>query len=150
MQKFFIILLAVFSVSAGADNLKIVPGFQVCSIEYDGGTSGKVRYRKTGEKTWKNAHDPVFVESEKVLRTSLLKLEEDASYDVEVTAGDKKQISSFQTRKFDFPVAETVYLTGKDCGRTFKPKSGKPGAYIRYTAAPGFVQAENAQELLFS
>ena len=139
MQKFFIILLAVFSVSAGADNLKIVPGFQVCSIEYDGGTSGKVRYRKTGEKTWKNAHDPVFVESEKVLRTSLLKLEEDASYDVEVTSGNEKQISSFRTRKFDFPVAETVYLTGKDCGRTFKPKSGKPGAYIRYTAAPGFI-----------
>ena len=77
--------------------------------------------------------------SEKVLRGSLLKLDEDTSYELEVSVADKTYQRSFKTRKFDFPVAETVYLTKKDCGRTFKPKSGSPGKYIRYTAKPGFV-----------
>ena len=139
MKKFSVLLSTVLAVSVYAGNLTLIPGFQVCSIECDGGTSGKVRYRKSGETAWKNAHDLVYVEAEKVLRSSLLKLDEDTSYDVEVSVGDKKLVRGFTTRKFDFPVAETIYLTKKDCGRTFKPKSGKPGAYIRYTAAPGFV-----------
>ena len=139
MKKLFLLLLMLSAVSVLADNLNLIPGFQVCSIECAGGTSGKVRYRKSGETSWKNAHDLVYVESEKILRGSLLKLDEDTSYELEVSAGGKKYLRSFRTRKFDFPVAETVYLTRKDCGRTFKPKSGTPSGYIRYTAKPGFV-----------
>ena len=140
MKKFFVLLsVIVFAVSLFAENLCLVPGFQVCSIEHKGGQSGKVRFRKAGEKVWQNTHDLVYVDSEKVLRGSLLKLDEDTSYELEVSVADKTYQRSFKTRKFDFPVAETVYLTKKDCGRTFKPKSGSPGKYIRYTAKPGFV-----------
>ena len=139
MKKLFLLSLLLFAISVFADNLNLVPGFQVCSIECVGGTSGKVRYRKSGDKAWKNAHDLVYVESEKVLRGSLLKLDEDTLYELEVSVGDKKYLRSFKTRKFDFPVAETICLTKKDCGRTFKPKSGTPSGYIRYTAKPGFV-----------
>ena len=139
MKKYILLLLVVFSVNIYAVSLKLIPGFQVCSIEYSGGVFGKVRYRKAGESAWKNSPDLIYVESEKVLRGSLLKLEENTSYELEVKINGKKLYRSFRTRKFEFPVAKTIYLTRKNCGRTFKPKSGNPGAYIRYTAEPGFV-----------
>ncbi|MBR2631822.1 MAG: hypothetical protein IKD29_00130, partial [Lentisphaeria bacterium] len=107
MKKYFFLLFILFAGSVQADTLKLVPGFQVCSIEYAGGTSGKVKYRKIGESAWKNSPDLIYVESEKVLRGSLLKLEENTSYELEIKINGKKHSRSFRTRKFEFPVAKT-------------------------------------------
>lgn len=139
MKKVLILVAAVLAAAVFAEELTIVPGFKVCSIEHEGGSSGKIKFRKSGTQEWKNAHDFIFVEQEKVLRSSLLELEEDTSYELEAVVEGKKYIRKFKTRNCNFPVAETIYLTKKDCGRTFKPKSGTASGYIRYTAEPGFV-----------
>ena len=139
MKKFclFISLFLIFSLFGST--LSVIPGFRVCSIEIPGSGRAGVKYRKAGSEVWLNAPELVEVEEEKVLRGSLLDLEENTGYELEVSVGSRIYRSAFKTRNTDFTIAKTVYLTKKDCGKTFKPQSGTPEGYIRYTAGPGFV-----------
>ena len=140
MRKLFLaaaLLLSFYSL--GAAGLKTVPGFKVCSIELEGNGKNSVKYRKAGSSVWLNAPELVDVEVPNILRGSLLNLDEDCAYELQVAANGKNYSAEFRTRKYDVPVTETIYLTKKDCFGTFKPKSGTAKGYIRYTAAPGFV-----------
>ncbi len=139
MKKFCLFIFAILVFSLCGGELSVIPGFRVCSIEIRGSGKTSVRYRKTGTSGWKNAPELVDVEAEKVLRGSLLDLEENTGYELEVHVEGRRHQCAFKTRNSDFPVAKTVYLTKKDCGKTFKPQSGSPDGYIRYTAEPGFV-----------
>ena len=119
-----IILLCVaamqFALLAAGD-LKLVPGFKTCSIELGNAKSATVKYRKTGGK-WMKSVDLVDVEKANVVRGSLLDLEENTNYELEVAAGNKKYQRNFTTRKFDVPVARTICLTKKNCGKTARKR----------------------------
>jgi len=137
-------------VHISSGRLLLVPTFENCSyyVNRTPAERGKnctleVFYRKKGAKDWTKALDPVNMEKENAWRGSLMLLEENTPYEFlgKVKGAAKAEImGSFTTRSSKFNVAETIVLDRKNFTGYLKvTKSGKPGAYVRYTSAPGFV-----------
>ena len=137
-------------VHISSGRLLLVPTFENCSyyVNRTPAERGKectleVFYRKKGAKEWTRALDPVNMEKENAWRGSLMLLEENTPYEFlgKVKGAAKAEIKgNFTTRSSKFKVAETIVLDKNNFNGCLKEiKSGKPGAYVRYTSAPGFV-----------
>lgn len=111
--------------------LKLTPTFENCSVELPDhlGKNCQIEYRKSGGQ-WQKALDPVWFPDERCWRGVLLQLQENTFYKVRVIASGEKVTGSFKTLDSKFPIAQTIVIPKLP----FKIRSGKPGAYIRYTA----------------
>jgi hypothetical protein len=131
--------------------LECVPRYENCSVyinrcqaKNSRTFSGQVQYRKSGSERWLAAPPLVYIPDEKAARSSILKLDENTAYDVQIIlddAGRRETITGgFRTLHSQLPVAKTIVL-GPDNfrGRLTPTESGSPDGYIRYTAQPGFV-----------
>ncbi|MBR0459178.1 MAG: right-handed parallel beta-helix repeat-containing protein, partial [Victivallales bacterium] len=140
------------------EEIELVPGYATCSfninkceaVEYSQ-IKGKLQYREQGAKQWRNGIPPVFIKNERALRCNILDLEENKAYELKLEwedCGKKQEITrQFRTKSADFPIARTVMLGPEHNGKPFLPESGKPGAYIRYTAPAGFVFSPGPEDM---
>lgn len=106
-----------------------------------------VEFKKSSAKNWNKALVPeFFFESlpPKIMseyRGSIVKLEEDTSYDIRILSNGKKLVQgTFKTWKSDVPVAKTIIIDpAKFNSRIVISDKGTPDGWIRYTAPKGTV-----------
>ena len=112
--------------------LKLEPTFENCSFELPDhiGKSCSVEFRSRNGK-WQETIPPVWFPDERCWRGALLQLKENTQYEVRAKLNDKLVTGNFKTWNSDLPAAKTVVIDKLPLTIT---ESGKPGAYIRYTA----------------
>ena len=130
--------------------LQLRPTFNSCGF-YFGSSKVKspvLEYRKSGSGKWLAAFTPVhFFENKNTVsglvmneyRGSIVKLEENTSYDVRFKDGNKvlKQ-GKFTTWKSNVPVAKTVYIDTENFKAPYVISAkGTPNGWIRYTTKNG-------------
>ena len=125
--------------------LEIVPQYRSAGIYLNNCTStdpaafkASLFRRKKGEREFQKCELPLVYDfNAKALRASLLELESGTEYEVELDINDSGRRetlrSTFVTRSFDYPVAETVTVKSLP----FKFKSGSEKGYIRYVSPRG-------------
>jgi len=129
-----------------------VPLFNACSVYF---TSPElealhVRYRRTGDD-WQSAFQPAYFSEDGMYRGSIVNLDEDTSYELELTGGDGEVLArtDFTTWSSHVPIARTVVLDeGNFDGSLAIGDSGSPDGWIRYTARDGFVLRNDRQSPL--
>ena len=110
-----------------------------------------VEFKKSTAKNWEKALVPEFYfESLKPLimseyRGSIVKLDEDTSYDIRLTSGSKLLTKgTFKTWKTDVPVAKTIYIDPAKFKSTMVISAkGTPDGWIRYTTKKGTILKSN-------
>ncbi len=131
-------------------SLKLVPGYEACSIELNHRRASdldsfrcEVSFRPEGTQMWIPALPPAYQPLEKSARGSLLNLKEDTPYQLRLTVDDagKKEVieRNFRTLSSRVTVGRTIELgPGTELPLIIRD-SGAPDGYVRYTAKPGFV-----------
>ncbi|MBQ9501357.1 MAG: right-handed parallel beta-helix repeat-containing protein [Lentisphaeria bacterium] len=144
------IFLCCFAAFLLRAELEIVPGYVSASLHLPGvevrdeaDFRSKLSFREKGG-VFTPAFPLICNAAEKTARGVVVNLKENTEYELVLEYafnGRKEKIQkSFRTKNSAVPVAETVMLTAGNW-RTIADslKSGTPGGYIRYTAAPGTV-----------
>ncbi len=129
-----------------------VPLFNACSVYF---TSPELealhmRYRRTGGD-WQSAFRPAYFPEDSMYRGSIVNLEEDTSYELELVGGDGQVLgrTDFTTWSSHVPIARTVVLDeGNFDGNLVISEAGSPDGWIRYTAREGFVLQNDRQSPL--
>jgi hypothetical protein len=122
---------------------ELVPLFNSCSFYFispkrDGLT---VKFRRQGGE-WQKAYTPVYMAEDNMYRGSVVHLDEDTGYELQITEGRGAELArgEFRTWGTDVPVAETIVLDESNfSGHLQITKSGTPEGWIRYTSKDGFV-----------
>ncbi|NUQ01281.1 MAG: hypothetical protein HUU35_15650, partial [Armatimonadetes bacterium] len=133
-------------------DFELVPTFQSCSVYYRSPELPGLgfRYRRAGG-AWEAALPPVYVREDAMYRGSLVRLDEGADYEVQVTdaGGGVLQQGTFRTWSSTVPIARTVVLdeTSFDGSLRITDK-GSPEGWIKYTAKEGFVLRNDRQDAL--
>lgn len=130
---------------------EIVPGYQVASLYLNHLTAeaaedfgSTVQYRAQGSQQWLEALPMSYIADENRAASSILKLQENTTYELQLSFADKGQPDSvqgrFQTLSPEVPIAKTIEL-GPDNfqGSLEISEDGSPDGYIRYVAKPGFI-----------
>jgi hypothetical protein len=121
---------------------EIVPLFNSCGYYFT--TTQKqtldVWYRKKGD-TWHQALKPAWISEENMVRGSIVGLDESTHYDLKIVDGGKTlAVKSFETWSSQVTVAKTIVLDSSNYhGHLAITVKGAPDAWIKYTAAPGFI-----------
>lgn len=121
----------------------VVPLFNACSVYF---TSPELdalsmRFRRTGGE-WQRAFQPAYFAEDGMYRGSIVNLEEDTSYELELTGagGEVLARTEFTTWSSDVPIARTIVLDeGNFDGHLKINEASSPDGWIRYTARDGFV-----------
>lgn len=149
--------------------LLLRPTFNACGV-YFGSPRVKnvvLEFKKSTSDKWEKALAPeYFYEASEdrymvEYRGSIVKLDEDTSYDVRLLDGEKVlKTGSFKTWASNVPVAKTIVLKQSDFARMpyVISEKGTPDGWIRYTAEKGSVfkssrsvpmlEVKNAQYIL--
>lgn len=134
--------------------LELVPSFNTCSYYWTGESSGlDVSFREKGTETWQEGLSPVSVREEKQYRGSLVNLKEDTVYEIRLADRKGRVAASgeFRTWGAPLPVGKTVVLDSRNFHRHLTiSEKGTPDAWIKYTAAPGFVLKNDHTEALIT
>jgi hypothetical protein len=132
----------------GRPPFEIVPLFNSCGYYFTISQDQKidVLYRKKGG-VWQKALAPVWISEEQMVRGSIVGLDEDTDYELKIVSGKNTLGSkSFRTWSPQVQVAKTVVLDSSNYhGHLTITAKGAPGAWIKYTAAPGFVLKNNGE-----
>lgn len=137
MKKKFCFMTAVTLLSGVVQCAELTtnPLFRSCSIYFTGNGEGyKVKYRPSSKPQWNEGMPLVNSKNIKTWRASLLNLEENTGYEVQIADSSGKVIAqkSFTTASLRVPVASEKKLPAKG-PVTIKVK-GSPDGWIRYTA----------------
>ena len=145
-----------------AGELLLRPTFNACGFYF--GTSKVedpvVEFRKKGTDKWLPALTPEHFFENKNTKTklvmneyrgSIVKLDENTSYEIRFRDGEKVLKSGiFTTWKTNVPVAKTIYIDTAKFKAPYKISvKGKPDGWIRYTAKDGKVLAANSKNPVF-
>ena len=140
-------------------DIMLRPTFNSCSVYF-----GSVRrpgialeFKKSGSDVWQKALTPYFFTEadDKIVmseyRGSIVKLEENTSYDVRFTDGGKVlKAGKFTTWKSDVPVAKTIIIDPENFKAPYVISAkGKPDGWIRYTVKDGRTLAANSTKPVF-
>ena len=144
---FFVLAAAAFA--CRAFEIRTVPGFNTCSyyIKSQDENAAKIEFCQKGKKSWKKVFPPIYDNTRKEYRGSIVHLKENTHYFLKVTGKDgKSKIKNFKTRSSVLPIAETVVLDQNNFTGNLKiSRKGSAKGYIRYTCAPGFVLQNNGK-----
>ena len=123
--------------------LTFVPGFAGCSFYFPAATGDKIEvtFREKGKGEFKKVLTPSYNRREKLWRGSIVNLQENTAYEVNISSANKTVAKGSFTTQGALPkVAKTIVLDEKNFNGTLKiTTKGKPDGWIRYTCAPGFV-----------
>ena len=132
-------------------DFEVIPSYTVCSIylnnlqsKEEGQLKTTLRYKKATETEWHDAMPLPFIYNEQRAAGSIVKLDENTSYDLSLEADDNGQKRShtyhFKTLSADVPVARTIVLDETSIKKkNLFTQSGTADGYVRYTCRPGFV-----------
>ena len=120
-----------------------IPLFNACSVYFTSPELDdlQMRYRVRGGE-WQRAFPPVYFVEDTMYRGSIVNLDEDTTYELELMAGDGEKLAQteFTTWSSEVPIAQTIVLDENNFdGHLRITESGSPDGWIRYTAADGFV-----------
>lgn len=140
---------AMGSTALPSETFALVPSFGACSFYLRSPPRGvlAVEYRPAGGE-WLRAFPPPYFEADTMYRGSVVNLEEDAAYELRITAPDGIILaeSPFRTWRTEVPIAQTIVLDETSFVGTLAVKeSGTPEGWIRYTARDGFVLRNDRQ-----
>ena len=133
------------------------PTFNACGFYFgtDKVKDPVVQFRKKGEGDWQTALTPVHFFEDKNTTTglvmneyrgSIVKLEENTTYEVRFCNGSKVLKSgTFTTWKTNVPIARTVVIKNLDQQYVIS-EQGTPDGWIRYTAPKGKVLVNKAKK----
>lgn len=135
-----IVLLALFvSLSAygqqpagEAPNPYAVSTYENSSVYWKTPEEGncKVRYKEANAKTWRDALEFVYDPRHGEYRGSIINIEPNTEYQVELTSGGAKAKLTFKTRNDVFPIGKTTILPAGESDKTIViTESGTPDAY---------------------
>ncbi len=118
LKSLLIIIFALaYQLLSGAD-LRVKPTFSSCGIYLLSNKASECRllFKKTNEPEWKTAFAPVYDELNREYRGSIVRLDENTSYNVKIQLFDngkmKKEFqNSFQTWTSDPVVSKTLYIS---------------------------------------
>ena len=116
MRSKKVIFIAFFAAAGlalhGAEKLSIVPTFENASVYLDAEGDGfTAEYRRQGGESWRPAPRLVRTVDDPVWRGSLLKLAENAAYDMRIRRnGEIVAEQSFRTQNPDPPIARTIRI----------------------------------------
>lgn len=89
-----------------------------------------LRYKETAEESWKQGLDLVYDTRDGEYRGSIIGLQPDTEYEVELSTTSDQTQFTFRTRSDNFPIGKTTVLQE---GESFEPmvitESGSPDAY---------------------
>ena len=138
----FILLLATINTSilpgAGENGFHAVPTYECIGLYFKSPDLGRcdVRFRQEGTSAWRDGYPLVHDPRDNEYRGSIVGLEPDTSYDVEIALGGKSHELVCRTRSDSFPIGELTYLEG---GSRSEPlmttESGTPEGYHLITPA---------------
>ena len=132
-------------------DFEVIPSYTVCSIylnnlqsKDEGQLKTTLRYKKATETEWHDAMPLPFIYNEQRAAGSIVKLDENTSYDLSLEADDNGQKRNhtyrFKTLSADVPVARTIVLDETSIKKkNLFTQSGTADGYVRYTCRPGFV-----------
>lgn len=133
--------------------LAIAPLFHSAGYSWQSGddTPIRVSFRKEGGE-WKRAYPPVFFDSDRGFRGSLVRLEENSTYELKITEEKSDRTlaqKKFRTWNSEVPVARTIELGPENFrGKLRITERGTPAGWIRYTARKGFVLTNDNRSAL--
>ncbi|MEN6303803.1 MAG: hypothetical protein ABFD96_13815, partial [Armatimonadia bacterium] len=127
----------------------VIPLFNACSVYFSSPRLDalQMRYRRKGGD-WQRAFPPAYFEEDSMYRGSIVNLEEDTAYELELTKGEGEVLArtDFTTWRSEVPIAKTVVLDENNFhGRLTINEAGSPDGWIRYTAREGFVLRNDRQ-----
>jgi hypothetical protein len=117
-----------------------VATYESAGIYWKSGDAGSctIRYRETGNAEWKQGLDLWYDARNGEYKGSIIGLQQDSKYEVELVTPSKKKQLSFRTRSYHFPIGKITLLPK---GQSAKPivitESGTPGAYHLVTVPEG-------------
>lgn len=128
---------------------EVVPLFNACSVYFTSPQRDalRMRFRRT-DGDWQPAFPPAYFPEDSMYRGSIVNLEEDTAYELELTGGDGEVLArtQFTTWASQVPIARTVVLDEDSFdGHLVITDSGSPDGWVRYTAAEGFVLRNDRQ-----
>ncbi|MCB1121020.1 MAG: hypothetical protein KJT03_05695 [Verrucomicrobiae bacterium] len=97
---------------------------------------GKVRYRQLHDGSWKPGLDMVYDAKRGEYRGSIIRLQPDTDYEVELSTDSAKTSLSLRTRNDHFPIGKRTILPAGGIDHTIRiTTSGTPDAYHLVTVA---------------
>jgi hypothetical protein len=127
-RKLFLAAIAITSAVQAADPPKAwaVPTFESLGIYYNRAPEGvcRVRYRKADTSAWREGYPLVYDAREQQYRGSLVQLEPDTAYEVELEAGGDRTTIEARTWSERFPAGKTTELSGGFTDRTITITEG--------------------------
>jgi len=123
---------------------ELVPLFNSCSYYFTSPPRPDlaVQFRERDASEWHKAYPPVHFAADGMYRGSVVRLEEDTSYELRIIESGGKVLAQneFRTWRSDVPVAETIVLDESNFGGSLRiTRSGTPDGWIRYVAKDGFI-----------
>ncbi|NLF93555.1 MAG: right-handed parallel beta-helix repeat-containing protein [Oligosphaeraceae bacterium] len=157
------------SMPISSGRLSFVPTFENCSIylnrlpeEQGKDVQNQLSFRRQGQDDWQEAFPLVDVWQENAWRGSLLQLQEDCQYEVQIKlTGEVDTVlrGEFRTQSSQVPVARTITLDPAVVAEGWTvTESGRPDGYVRYVcpepiqARPGetpLITADGAEYVIF-
>ena len=141
-----------FVKSPAIKRTRVVPSFHSASyyVSMPKAENIRVLFRELPGGKWQNAYPPIRDEEDGNYRGSIVNLKESRDYMLRVFDGDKLCYEKkFRTASSTVPVGRTILLNKKNFnGCLNKIVSGTPGAWVRYTAEPGFVLTNDGKTTL--
>jgi hypothetical protein len=132
---------------------EIVPLFNSCGYYFttSQGQGLDVLYRKQGG-AWRQALKPVWIGEERMIRGSIVGLDENTDYELKIVdRGKTLAVKSFKTWSSAVPIAKTIVLDSHNYrGHLAISSKGSPDGWIKYTAAPGFVLKNKGESPLIA
>ncbi|MBD3292738.1 MAG: hypothetical protein GF393_07410 [Armatimonadia bacterium] len=129
-----------------------VPLFNACSVYFTSPEleALRIRYRTRGGD-WHSALDPAWFPEDGMYRGSIVDLDEETTYELELFGGDGEVLerTEFTTWSSDVPIARTIVLDEDSFDGSLRiTESGSPDGWIRYTAREGFVLRNDREKPL--
>ncbi len=144
-----VILEPVTDVTSTPGRLTIIPTYENCSYYFNLEKGEEplpltMEYRRQGTQKFIPV-EPVYMPDERQYRGSLVELEENSNYELKLTHGTTTISREFTTLNSQVPVEKTVWLDPANFNGLQITESGRPDAWIKYTAKPGAVFTADTQ-----
>ena len=140
---FFGIILCMNSYGkqpVGGDDLYVVPTYECAGVYWKikEASSCKIMYKSKSATEWKQGLDLVYDKRDGEYRGSIVGLNSNTIYEIELEAGDAKATLNFITRNDNFPVGEITELPAGESDKLVHiTESGTPEAYHLVTVPSG-------------
>jgi len=116
----------------GSEELYVVPTYECAGIYWKTEKNGtcKIKYKKEANGEWKEGLDLVYDNRNSQYRGSIIGLNPNTAYQVELISGTTRKSINFTTRNDNFPIGKVTELPAGESDQPVRiTESGTPDAY---------------------